>query len=743
MPSATGPSATGPAAPAAASRPGSHPGPEVLDAVLAEAVRGSNASVGLVYVLPQGERVLRLAVVSGAVPQLTAPWTRVPVDAPVPVSDAIQERRLVWLASQEEVARRYPRLGIVLPYDFMLAAAPFTHGDHDVWGGLVLLWPTWHPPTLTPREREAITAACRRAGDLLGQAADRGETLPVWDEPRVLLPPRAYEPDPDEARAALDFAERIPIGCCALDMDGRITFINTVATELVGAGAAALRGARPWEALLWMNDPVFEDHYRAAVVSRRSTSFTALRPPDCWLAFQLYPDDRGISVQITPLTGGSTQPTAPSPPPQSSAEPGGASALYHLTHLAAALTETASVNDVVEAVADQLVPAFGPRGLALMAVEDGRLRIVGHRGYSNAFICRYDGMPLTADTPNVRTLTTGVAHFFGSYDDLKRAHPGAERYDDRNAWAFLPLIASGRPVGSLVLTYDQSRPFPPAERAVLTSLAGLIAQALDRARLYDTTHQLARTLQTALLPHVLPDIPGLDVAARYLPAGHGVEIGGDFYDLIRCDPSGAAAAIGDVQGHNIQAAALMGQIRTAVHSHATAGTPPAHVLARTNRLLIDLEPGLFTSCLFACLDLARHQARIATAGHPPPLLLHPDGGAEVVQLSPGLLLGIDPDARYPVTEIPLPPGAVLALYTDGLVETPGTDFDAAVASLLTCLTRNRHRPTDELADLLIDHATAHTPRTDDIALLLVRRTQEGLPSVPVRRDDPVGGLGHH
>ncbi|MEU2158068.1 SpoIIE family protein phosphatase [Streptomyces sp. NPDC019396] len=722
---------------------GSGPGPEALDAVLAEAVRGSNASVGLVYVLAPGERVLRLAVVSGVVPRIAAPWTRVPVDAPVPVSDAIREHRVVFLASQEEVARRYPRLGIVLPYDFMLAAAPFEGESDAVWGGLVLLWPTWHPPTLSSQEREAITAGCHRAGVLLEQAIDGGEPLDIGDEPRALPPPRVHEPDPAEARAALDFAQRIPVGCCALDMDGRITFINTAAAELVGAGAAALRGARPWEALLWMNDPLFEDHYRSAVVSRRPTSFTALRPPDRWLAFHLYPDDRGISVQITPLTGDSSPP-APPRTAQPSAEPGGASALYHLMHLAAALTETAGVNDVVETVADQLVPAFGPRGLALMAVEDGRLRIIGYRGYSSAFVCRFDGMPLTADTPNVHTLTTGIAHFFGSYDELKRAYPGADRYENRDAWAFLPLIASGRPVGSLVLSYDQSRPFPPGERAVLTSLAGLIAQALDRARLYDTTHQLARTLQTGLLPHTLPDIPGLDAAARYLPAGHGVEIGGDFYDLIRSDPGGAVAAIGDVQGHNIQAAALMGQIRTAVHTHATGGTPPAHVLARTNRLLIDLEPGLFTSCLIARLDLARHRARLTTAGHPPPLLLHPDGQVEVVALSPGLLLGIDPEAHYTTTEIPLPPGAVLVLYTDGLIEDPRTDIDAAVASLVTCVTKHRHRSTDDLADLLIAHATEHTPRTDDIALLVIRRTPEHPSRAdPVRPDAPVGGLGHH
>ncbi|MFF4744820.1 SpoIIE family protein phosphatase [Streptomyces sp. NPDC001268] len=704
--------------PTAAPAPG-----EGLDAVLAELVRGTGASVGLAYVLPPGERVLRIAVVSGVVPKIAAPWARISLDDPIPVADAVRERRLVWLASQEEVARRYPRLGVVLPYDFMLAAAPFAH-EARVWGGVVLLWPTWHPPALSAREREAVDAGCRRAGALLHEAARRGDRLPAGDEPRVLLPPRPSEPDPEEARAALDFAQRIPVGCCALDMDGRITFINTAAADLVGAGGASLRGARPWEALLWMNDPVFEDHYRAAVVTRRPTSFTALRPPDRWLSFRLYPDDRGISVQIAPLTGVPGQDDE-QPERLPSVGPGGAAALYHLMHLAAALTETAGVSDVVEAVADQLVPAFGPRGLVMMTMDEGRLRIIGHRGYSSEFMDRVDGSPLTAQTPNAHALTAGVPSFFGSFDELESAYPGAVRYEKRDAWAFLPLIASGRPVGSLVLSYDQPRSFPPAERATLTSLAGLIAQALDRARLYDSTQQLAHTLQTALLPHSLPSVPGLDVAARYLPAGHGVEIGGDFYDLIRCNATTAAATIGDVQGHNIQAAALMGQVRTAVHAHATAGTPPSDVLARTNRLLADLEPGLFTSCLYAHLDLAGHRARIATAGHPPPLVLHPDGRTEAVEVPPGLLLGIDPDALYSTVEIPFPPGTVLLLHTDGLVETAGTDIDEATAAIRACLTQGRDRTADDLADILVRHATRAATRNDDIALLLIRHEAGG------------------
>ncbi|MCW7940724.1 PAS/PAC sensor protein [Streptomyces hygroscopicus] len=691
-------------------------GLQQLDGLVHDVMRDTGASMGLVFLLPPGERMLQLAAVCGASQQLAAPWSRITTDTRVPVADAVRERRLVWVDSQEAMARSYPRLRLVLPYDFMLAAAPMT--DTAVWGGIVLLWPVWHPPQLSPRERDAIDAFCRHAAALLQRAAEQGRPLLPGPEPRVLLPPRTRAPRQAEALAAVEFAERLPMGCCALDLDGRITFINSAAVDLVGAGAADLLGARPWEVLLWMRTAVFEDHYRSAVVSRQPTSFTALRPPERWLSFQLYPDARGISVHITPVRHGQEAETTPrkQPPPT---ETVGAVALYHLMHLAAALTEAVGMRDVADLAADQLVPAFGPQGLALMMTEDGRLRIIGYRGYTAEFMSRYDGAPLSSDTPPAHALTTGVPSFFPSFADFQDAYPEAVRYGDRNAWAFLPLITSGRPVGALVLSYDHPRPFPPAERTLLTSLAGLIAQALDRAHLYDTKHDLARSLQVGLLPQDLPRIHGLDVAARYLPAGHGMDVGGDFYDLIRCDETSAAAAIGDVQGHNVTAAALMGQVRTAVHAHAAIGTPPSDVLARTNRLLTELDTGLFTSCLLAHLDLARHRASLASAGHPPPLLRHPDGHTEVLHLPPGLLLGIDPAADYPSTEIPLPPGAVLALYTDGLVESPGMDLEDTIDDLADRLARAQDRSMDSLAGTLVDHARKSPSRSDDIALLLI------------------------
>ncbi|MFE7708372.1 SpoIIE family protein phosphatase [Streptomyces sp. NPDC057486] len=696
---------------------GTGSGTHLLDAALAQFMRETGACGGLVYLLLPGERVLRLSVLRGFPRQIAAQWTQVPLAARTPASDAVRERRLVWIGDQEEMARHYPQLALAMPYPFSIAAAPIATGT-TLWGALVARWPCSHPSRLRRHERDAVRASCRRLGLVLRQAADSGHPLLPGPEPQALASLRANARGPTQEVAAADFAERLPGGCCALDLDGRITFITTAAADLLGASAVDLLGALPRQVLPWLDDPVVEGHYRAAVLSQQATSFTALRPPDRWLSFHLYPNVSGISVRVAPASPAPASETPEVPYPAPPAAPGRSTAHYHLMHLAATLTEAIGVTDVIDRIADLILPAFEAQALALMIAEEGRLRIIGYRGYTAELMDRFDGAPLASDTPAVRVLTSGAPRFYATFADLKRAYPPAVLQDGKAAWAFLPLITSGRPVGSLVLAYDRLHPFTSEERAVLTSTAGLIAQALDRARLYDAKHALAHSLQASLLPHTLPRVPGLDVATRYLPTTEGIDVGGDFYDLIHLDTDLVAVAIGDVQGHNVNAAALMGQVRTAVH--ATAGAPPGQVLARINRLLTDLDTDLFTSCVYGQLDLARDRACLATAGHPPPLLRHPDLHTEVLPLTPGLLLGIDPAADYRETDIPLPPGAVLALYTDGLVEIPGVDIDEATVDLAAQLTQAQCQNLDALADTVVHHAQRTNPHKDDIALLLIR-----------------------
>lgn len=695
-----------------------------VDRALLRAMQDTGASAGGLYVLAPDEPVLELTVMSSIPAPFLDPWSRVALAAPIPVAVATRRGRLVWASGHQQLARDFPRTAVAVPYDFSLAAAPISAGaGAGSLGALLLLWPADHPAQLSDGEREAVERACRQLAALLAEAPAR---VPPSGGPRVLSPPPVRAAGPQEALAAVDYLERLPGGCCALDLDGRVTLLTNGAVELLGETESRLTGARPWDVLPWLRDPVFEDRYRAAVISRRPVSFLALRPPDQWLTFRLFPDGRGLSVWISPADKVDDPVAPPGATEGEVAGPVRAGQIYHVLHLAAALTEAVGVQDVVDLVADQIVPAFGAQGMIMYSAEGGRLRTIGHRGYSAEAVAHFEGLALSAaNSPAVHALATGEPSFFSSPEETKDHYPGLPQLTGKAARAVLPLIVSGRPVGCCILSYTRSRAFSREERQVLTSLAGLIAQALDRARLYDTKQQLAHDLQAGLLPHSLPSVPGLAVAARYLPSTRGMDIGGDFYDLIRLDGGSVAAVIGDVQGHNAAAAALMGQARTAVHAHATAGASPGEVLARTNRLLTDLDPDLFTSCLYVHIDLRTRRACLASAGHPPAILRHPDRHTTVLRVPPGLLLGIDPEARYEATEVDLPPGSVLALYTDGLIERPGVDLEHAVADLADLLNDAPRQGPDQLADTLLKMRQDDADRQDDVALMLLAAEPSG------------------
>ncbi|MEU9324801.1 SpoIIE family protein phosphatase [Streptomyces canus] len=691
-------------------------GRPLLSLALASMMDEVHAHSGAVYLVAADEPVLEMAVMAGLPRAFAAPWERVGLSAPIPVAEAVRERRLVWVGGEHEMARRFPRIAVVLPYPFALAAVPVATSS-KVYGAVFVTWPGSHPPDLSDREREHLIAACGRLAVRLERAVE--DNVSPHAEPDLLGAAQVGSPAGTLGTVeAARMVARLPYGLCSLDLHGRISFANAAAAELIGVPVSQLLGSQLWAAVPWLNDPVYEDRYRAALLSQHSTSFVALRPPGDWLSFRLYPSTTGLSVRVSRARA-VTEMNRSGPQPGDS--PPRLVTISQLLSLAGALTEAVGVQDVVQLVADEIAPAVGSQALVVLGSRAGRLRVLGHRGYADARVVeRFDGLPLSEPTPGTHALTTGVPAFFDSREQLERLYPSRHATPDGfEAWAYLPLIASGRPVGTCVLAYTERHPFPADERAVLTSLGGLIAQALERAVLYDAKHQLAHGLQAALLPHGLPSLPGIDAAARYLPATQGMDIGGDFYDLVPVDGM-AAAVIGDVQGHNVTAAGLMGQIRTAVRAYTTVGHTPAEVMRSTNRLLIDLGAELFASCLYLRLDPRRGRAVMARAGHPPPLLRRPDGRVRVLDLAGGPLLGIDGSAVYPTTEVDLAPGSVLALYTDGLIESPGVDIEDALADLGRQLAEAGDRPLDELADELVRRSAAARERVDDVALLLLR-----------------------
>ncbi|MFB7472709.1 SpoIIE family protein phosphatase [Kitasatospora sp. NPDC056184] len=413
-----------------------------------------------------------------------------------------------------------------------------------------------------------------------------------------------------------------------------------------------------------------------------------------------------------------------------------------LLALTRALSRAVTVRDVTTAVTDVARPAFGAASIVLDLVDEGRLLPVAHTVYGGPRRTELTRLADLSEGVMQRALARSTPLFSeparrGRRRGRGRDHerpPGAEAAGGPlapAAWAVLPLVASGRQVGSCLITFGTERVFSREDRTLYSAFAGILAQSLERARLYDTHHHRATELQRAMLPRTLPRLPGIASAARYLPSTEGMQIGGDWYDLLRLPDGRIGLVIGDVQGHNAEATAVMGQLRSGLRAYATDGHDPAATLARTSRLLAELDTELFATCLYLTLDPADGTLRAARAGHPAPVRVSQDARAVELELPGGPPLGVAPDRPYPLAVEHLTPGETLLVYTDGLVEDREEDYDESVQRMLGGLelwARNagpvRVEPgpaLERLADLLTLNVTERRSRPDDVALLLLHR----------------------
>ncbi|MFJ6795274.1 SpoIIE family protein phosphatase [Streptomyces sp. NPDC091268] len=665
-----------------------------------------------------------MAAVTGLPGPLFRPWWRMQVNRPYPVAEAYLSGQSVHLPDAESAVQRFPQLMAGLPFPFGSLYEPVSAGA-ERFGVLLVVRAATPGAPVDAADRERMRAAAHDLARALAALEADGAPV-VWDGDPVSAPA------PAPAAGARQAVDRLTQAVLSVDREGRIGFVNAAARRLLGAEPAAVRGRLLWEALPWLGHPAYEDHFRAVFLASEPVHFPARRgDPGSgeWLSVDLHPGPDGITVTV-----GATEQPAYAPEsaarPQAEADPAGlgsaadrASALYRPVALAIALTEAVTARQVSAVVTEELLPAFGGRQLAIYLLNERHLHLAWETGFPQGFLSRFDGVALDVRLPGVETLTSGRPMFFESMEHLAAAYPGIPLDSHVGARAFLPLIASGRPVGSCILGFDTPRGFSPEERTALTALAGLIAQALERAQRYDNEAALARGLQAALLPHRLPVLGHVVTVGRYLPGTVGMEVGGDWYDVLDAGGGHVALVIGDVQGHGVAAAATMGQLRSAVRAFTLSGNAPQEVMRGTNRLLIDLDPGQFASCCYVLLDPVTGRARAVRAGHPQPLLRHPDGRTEVLDLPGGVVLGIAPEATYPVAELTLPVGAVLALYTDGLVEAAGADIDDGVERLRAALAEASPVPLTETADRLVSEAGHAADRPDDIALLLAARTQ--------------------
>ena len=285
----------------------------------------------------------------------------------------------------------------------------------------------------------------------------------------------------------------------------------------------------------------------------------------------------------------------------------------------------------------------------------------------------------------------------------------------------VPLAAHGRTFGVLTVASDVEDAYGDDDVRFVEDLAQRISAAVDNALRYRQEREHALTLQRSLLPSALPDLPGLAVAHRYLPGTAGAEVGGDWYDLVPLTRGRVGLVIGDVMGRGIAAAAVMGQLRAAVRACALVEDSPSAVLALVDAAMSSLGQTSLTTCLYGVLDPSTRRLRIASAGHLPPLLVHRDGGGEYVELDPGPPLGVGSSAP-PETEVELPDGALLLLFTDGLVEGRNQPVETGMLALRNAVADVADlgaADVEELCDTLLRAMGREGRPDDDSALLAV------------------------
>ncbi|MEV7419633.1 SpoIIE family protein phosphatase [Streptomyces sp. NPDC089919] len=398
----------------------------------------------------------------------------------------------------------------------------------------------------------------------------------------------------------------------------------------------------------------------------------------------------------------------------------------------AALAHARTVQDVIDALSDSHgLDRLGTMGMVMGLVEAGsRIHLVAE-GPEGSFVpgTRYtridEGYPMSEV---VRSLQP---RFIESAEDFARSYPilwDKIEYMEISAAAYLPLIAQARPIGAIGLLYQEKDGFTQEERNLLVALGSSIAQSLQRAMLLEQEHDLAEGLQQAMLPRRIPAVPGAQIAVRYRSARMGRDIGGDWYDVIPLPGGRVGAVIGDVQGHDTHAAAVMGQLRIVLRAYAAEGHSPATVMARASVFLHELDTDRFATCTYAEVDLSTGVLQLVRAGHLDPLLRTRSGDCRRLPVQGGMPLGLSAEfgsLEYPVTTVELDPGETLLLCTDGLVEQPGADLDDGVR-LLTSLVQDGPGELQSLADRLCE-VVYERGGDDDMALLLLRRRVEDVP----------------
>jgi PAS domain S-box-containing protein len=510
--------------------------------------------------------------------------------------------------------------------------------------------------------------------------------------------------------------DAMPDGFAVLDPRRRLVYANDAVARLVGLGRAELVGRR-FEDLLAPLDPAdwgerLDQVVRTGVAAR----FELLLPHiGRWFELRAMLDAGRVAVHLRDVHDERVR-LERDRERDARRERAGA--------FAAELGGTLGVDDVIAVFEQQMSALCEADGVAMHVATGGRLRLIAAVGYSAAGLGGLRVLDLDAPGPMSDAVNECDVQVYEDGEDIKRRYPFlAEMCEETDTGALLvfPLVYDDACLGLVCLRFDRPHRIGEGYLGFVGRRCDQLAQALYRAHRYDAELSLASRLRDAVFDVPLDLMPGLELASEYRSPGLGLAVGGDWYDAIPMARGRIGLLVGDVEGHNARAVGGMSMVRTAIRAFAHEGYGPAAILGRVNKLIAGLDPDLLATCCVAELDPASGTARIARAGHPSPVLSLADGGAGLLELPAGLPLGVDPAETYRSVLTPIPPGALLALYSDGLVESRSLPIDQGTDRLVEALRGHSGKPVNELARDVVGDRFDQPGLGDDLTLLLARR----------------------
>ncbi|NUS58752.1 MAG: SpoIIE family protein phosphatase [Streptomycetaceae bacterium] len=394
-----------------------------------------------------------------------------------------------------------------------------------------------------------------------------------------------------------------------------------------------------------------------------------------------------------------------------------------LAEVSAAMIAAVTEEALGEVMMARVAPLFGGTGAFVGFVHGDRFRMTNASRPDDMALARLDGTTLDERRPLHHAIRSGEAIFVPSRRAHERAWPDASELiaaTGAHAYAAIPFEVGKGPIGALVIIYDHEHHPSSDERALMRTLGQLAGQAVERIRLQQALTELAHALQRTMMPSDPPDVPGLEIAARYAPAGHGLSMGGDWYDVLPLGDGTALLSIGDAQGHDVDAAAHMGHLVTTGRAFASHDPTPSLILGRVNNVLASLGRDNFATCTLLRLDPATGACAVARAGHVPMIVIGPDGAAGILETPGGPILGALEGAEYPQHETVLRPGTTIVLVTDGVVESRDMPIEVGMRRAADRAAACAGDGVEAIADAMLRAAGETGGEDDDAAVLVVR-----------------------